>query len=55
MEKQRLEVEVGPMTLDNIVEIMLSNRKSLNQVATIMDIVLRQKKKGEYQEAPNLA
>lgn len=43
--KQKLEIEVGPMTPNNIVGVMLSNRNSWNQVGAFVEIVQRQKKK----------
>ena len=50
VEKQRLEMEVGPITPDNIVRIMSFKRNSWNQVAAFVEIVLGQKKNGEDQE-----
>ena len=45
MEKQKLDMEIGPMTLDKIVGIMLTETNSRNQVVAIVEIVLRRKKK----------
>ena len=53
--RNRLEVEAGPMTPENTVEIMLSDTNSWSTVAAFVEILLCHKKKEDSQGAPNLA